>query len=194
MAEGHGLHVEFYIDAVEQPFKSEQAGRPIYEDVEFVKIMIPGDKNSIVERQASDHDKGRFPLEYARFKNGLKEEEQAVGTPLKHWPAISRAMAKEFNSFNVHTVEQLAMMSDTAKQAFGMGAQEWSRKAQAMLDVSSKSADAEKWAAENEALKQQLADMRKEFAELSARVDPEKRGPGRPRKAENAVSEVTEAL
>jgi hypothetical protein len=63
-----------------------------------------------------------------------------------------------------------------------------------MLDVSSKSADAEKWAAENESLKQQLADMRKEFAELSARVEPEKRGPGRPRKAENAVHEVTEAL
>ena len=193
MAEGHGLHVEFYIEAVKQEFASQEAGRPIYKDTEFVKIMIPGDKNYTAEREASQADKDRFALEYARFKNGLKEEEQAVGTPLKHWPAMTRSMAKEFASFNVHTVEQLAGMSDTAKQAFGMGANEWSRKAQAMLDNAAGGAAAERYAAENEALKQRIADMEKQFAELSAKVDVEKRGPGRPRK-ENAVSELTEAL
>lgn len=194
MAEGHGLHVEFYIEAVKQEFKSEQAGRPIYEDTEFVKILIPGDKNYCAERIATQADKDRFALEYARFKNGLKEEEQAIGTPLKHWPAMTRAMAKEFAAVNVHTVEQLASLSDTAKQAFGMGALEWSRKAQAMLDTAAGGALAEKYAAENEALKQQLVDMQKQFAELSAKVDGEKRGPGRPRRADNAVNELTEAL
>jgi hypothetical protein len=194
MAEGHGLHVEFFIEAVKQGFKSEEAGRPIYKDTEFVRIHIPGDKNYSAEREATAQDKERFALEYARFKNGLKDEEQAVGTPLKHWPAMSRSMAKEFAAVNVHTVEQLAVLSDTAKQAFGMGALEWSRKAQAMLDAAAGNAGAEKYAAENEALKQRIADMEKQFAELSARVDPEKRGPGRPRKAENTVNELTEAL
>ncbi|UQD69211.1 hypothetical protein JEY40_24660 [Bradyrhizobium japonicum] len=194
MAEGHGLHVEFYIEAVKQEFLSEQEGRPIYKDTEFVKILIPGDKNYCAEREATKADKDRFALEYARFKNGLKEEEQAIGTPLKHWPAMTRSMAKEFASFNIHTVEQLAGMSDTAKQAFGMGANEWSRKAQAMLDMAAGGAAAEKYATENEALKQRIADMEKQFAELSAKVDPEKRGPGRPRKPENPVHELTEAL
>ena len=193
MAEGHGLHVEFYIESVKQEFKSEEAGRPIYEDAEFVKILIPGDKNYSVEREASRADKERFPLEYARFKNGMKEEEQAVGTPLKHWPAMTRSMAKEFASFNVHTVEQLAAMSDTSKQAFGMGAQEWSRKAQAMLDSAAGSAFAEKYAVENESLKRELADLRAEMAALSARVEPEKRGPGRPPKT-NAIKELVEPL
>lgn len=194
MAEGHGLHVEFYIEAVKQDFLSEQEGRPIYKDTEFVKILIPGDKNYSAERVATENDKQRFALEYARFKNGLKEEEQAIGTPLKVWPSMTRSMVKEFASFNVHTVEQLASMSDTAKQAFGMGALEWSRKARAFLDVAGNSADAERYATENEALKQQIADLQKQFAELSAKVDTEKRGPGRPRKPENAVSELTEAL
>ncbi|MET4529149.1 hypothetical protein [Bradyrhizobium sp. JR18.2] len=194
MAEGHGLHVEFYIEAVKQEFLSEEAGRPIYKDTEFVRIHIPGDKNYSVDRAASQQDKDRFALEYARFKNGMKEEEQAVGTPLKHWAAIPRSLAKEFAAVNVHTVEQLASLSDTGKQAFGIGALEWSRKAQAMLDASAGSAGAEKYAAENEALKQRIADMEKQFAELSAKVDPEKRGPGRPRKPENAVHELTEAL
>lgn len=194
MAESHGLHVEFYIESVKQNFLSEQEGRPIYKDTEFVKIMIPGDKNYSAEREATQHDKERFALEYARFKNGMKEEEQATGTPLKHWPAISRSMAKEFAAFNVYTVEQLAGMSDTAKQAFGMGANEWSRKAQAMLDKAAGSAAVEKYAAENEALKQRIADMEKQFAELSSRIEPEKRGPGRPRRAENAINQLTEAL
>lgn len=193
MAE-HGLHVEFYIDSKRMGFLSEEAGRDIYQDAEFIKIMIPGDRYTVHEREATDHDRSKFPVEYARFKNGLKEEEQAVGTPLKHWPAMSRSLMKEFTHFNVFTVEQLAGISDTAKQAFGMGAQEWSLKAKAFLEVAGNSAAAQKYASENEALKQRLADMEAQFASLSARVDGDKRGPGRPRKAENAVHEMTEAL
>jgi hypothetical protein len=191
MAEGHGLHVEFYIESVKREFKSQEAGRPIHEDVEFIKIMIPGDKNFAPEREATKQDKDRFPLEYARFKNGIKEEEQAIGTPLKAWPAMSRSMAKDFGSFNVHTVEQLAGMSDTAMQAFGMGAREWALKAKAFLDVAGNTAAAQKYAVENETLKREMAELRGELAALSATV--EKRGPGRPRR-ENAVNEMTEAL
>ena len=194
MAEGHGLHVEFYIESVERAFLSEQAGRPIHQDVEFIKIMIPGDKNFSPEREATDYDKQRFPLEYARFKNGLKEEEQAVGTPLKAWPAISRSMAKDFSHFNIHTVEQLASMSDTAMQAFGMGAREWSTKAKAFLDIAGNSAATEKYAVENEALRREMVDMRAEMARLSASMETDKRGPGRPRKTDNPVNELTEAL
>src|SRR5437879_3568700 len=110
MAESHGLHVEFYIDSKHMPFLSEEAGRPVHQDAEFVKIMIPGDKNTLIEREAIEQDRDKFPLEYARFKNGLKEEMQAVGTPLKAWPAMSRALVKDLAHFNVHTVEQLASM------------------------------------------------------------------------------------
>jgi hypothetical protein len=194
MAEGHGLHVEFYIESKLMPFKSEQAGRPIHEDTEFIKIMIPGDKNFAPEREVNANDRDRFPLEYARFKNGLKEEEQAVGTKLKEWPAMSRSLVKEFAHFNVHTVEQLAGMSDPSIQAFGMGAREWATKAKAYLEVSGNSAAAERYAVENENLKREMADLRNELAAVSARVDAEKRGPGRPRKPENAVHELTEAL
>jgi hypothetical protein len=193
MAEGHGLHVEFYIDSKLMGFLSEQAGRPIHQDAEFVKIMIPGDAKTMHEREATDQDRDRFPLEYARFKNGMKEEMQAVGTPLKAWPAMSRSLVKDFAHFNVHTVEQLAGMSDTAMQAFGMGAREYSTKAKAFLALAENSAAAEKYAVENEALKQQIADLTRQFAELSAKVDPEKRGPGRPRST-NAVKELVEPL
>ena len=191
MAEGHGLHVEFYIESVQRAFKSEEAGRPIFEDVEFIKILIPGDKNFSPEREATEADKQRFPLEYARFKNGMKESEQAVGTPLSQWPAMTRSMAKEFNAMNVFTVEQLAGMSDQGKQAFGMGALEWSAKAKAYMDAAGGGAAIEKYAAENESLKRDMEIMRQQIAELSARSDAEKRGPGRPKRAD-AVREMVE--
>jgi hypothetical protein len=193
MAEGHGLHVEFYVDSKLMGFLSEQAGRPIHQDAEFIKIMIPGDKNTIHEREATDQDRDRFPLEYARFKNGMNEEMQAVGTPLKAWPAMSRSLVKDFAHFNVHTVEQLSNMSDTAMQAFGMGAREYATKAKAFLALAADSAAGEKYAVENEELKQQIANLQSQFAELSAKVDPEKRGPGRPRTT-NAVKELVEPL
>ena len=193
MAESHGLHVEFYVDSKRMGFLSEEAGRDVYQDAEFVKIMIPGDKNTIHEREATATDRDRFPLEYARFKNGMKEELQAVGTPLKHWPAMSRSLVKEFAHFNLHTVEQLASMSDTAMQAFGMGAREWSTKANAFLKLAGDSAAVQKFAVENNELKQRIADMEKQFAELSAQINPEKRGPGRPRST-NSVKELVEPL
>lgn len=193
MAEGHGLHVEFYVDSKRMGFKSDEAGRDIYEDAEFVKIMIPGDKNTIHEREATANDRDRFPLEYARFKNGMKEEAQAVGTPLKHWPAMSRSLVKEFAHFNLHTVEQLSTMSDTAMQAFGMGAREWSTKAKAFLALAQDSAVVQKFAVENEELKAQIAQLTSQFAELSSQVNGEKRGPGRP-KTTNAVKELVEPL
>ena len=189
MAEGHGLHVEFYLESVKQGYLSEEAGRDIHKDVEFVRIHIPGDKNYSAEREATAQDKERFALEYARFKNGIKDQEQTVGTPLIHWPAISRSMAKDFGAVNVHTVEQLAGLSDTAMQAFGLGAREWSVKAKAFIDVAGNSASAQKYAAENEELKARIAQLEDQFAALA----PEKRGPGRPRR-DNPVHELTEAL
>ena len=189
MPEGHGLHVEFFIESVKQGYLSEEAGRDIHKDVEFVKIHIPGDKNYSAEREATANDKERFALEYARFKNGMKEQEQAVGTPLIHWPAINRSMAKDFAAVNVHTVEQLAGLTDTAMQAFGLGAREWSTKAKAFLEVAGNSAAAQKYATENAELKQRIAQLEQQFAEIS-----DKRGPGRPRKPDNTVSELVEAL
>jgi hypothetical protein len=190
MAEGHGLHVEFYIDALQNGFKTEEAGRPIFEDREFVRILIPGDNKTIIERHASDEDKQRFALEYARFKNGMKELDQMGGTPLSQWPAISRSMLKEFAYFNIHTVEQLAGLSDIGKQSFGMGASEWSAKAKAYLETAGNSAAVEKYAAENETLRRDMDLLRQQIAEISART--EKRGPGRPPKASNPVHDLVE--
>lgn len=90
--------------------KSLEAGHPVYDDREYITIIVPGDKTSIVHRPVWAQDKARFARQYAQFKQG--EEQAVVGLPLKLWGGIKLGQAKEFEYFNVKTVEQLAEMSD----------------------------------------------------------------------------------
>lgn len=195
MASGHGLHVEFFTDAVKMEFRSEQEGRPIYEDRTFVKILIPGDNKTAIEREATAGDRERFHEEFARFKNNIMAAEQSVGTPLAQWAPMSRSQVKEYAHFNIHTVEQLAALSDTGKQTLGMGAQEWAAKAAAFIAKAAGSADVQKIAAENVALKARLEAMEQQFANLSAaQPGAEKRGPGRPPNPKPTASDLVERL
>lgn len=115
------VYAEFYLHPVENKAKSAEEGRPIYDEVEFVRIMVPGDKTSMIERPVRignfpKNDNHRFASQYAAFKQGL--DQNVSGTPLKEWAAISRSQVKELEFFNCRTVEQLAEMPDTAVQNF----------------------------------------------------------------------------
>lgn len=184
----HGLIVTFYTKPVKLIEESEKAGREIYRDVEHVNIIIPGDKNSEIDTKANDTLRKEYAEEYARFKAG--EKEVLTGTPLSQWPPMGRSLVKEWAYLNVHTVEQLAELSDTAKQAFGMGAAGWVEKAKAFLKVADDSSAVSEYVAENAKLKERLDEQAQLIRELSAAVKdmreqpatPERRGPGRPPK------------
>jgi hypothetical protein len=110
------LHKQFYLRPVMQATASQLADRPIYVDVEFVRILTPGDKLSIIDRIASDDDKRRFADEYAKFKAGRGEE--VVGTRLEAVPWMTRSKVEEYKYFGIHTVEQLAAANDNVGQKF----------------------------------------------------------------------------
>jgi len=120
----HGLYVKFYMNSVLDDAASTQHGRAVYKDVEFVQIMVPGDKNSLIDRpirlgfdEKSDNQK--FAREYALFKEN--KDQKVDGTPLKEGPPLSKGQIQELAYFNVTTLEQLANLSDTILQKF-MGA------------------------------------------------------------------------
>src|SRR5262245_8597318 len=98
-----GIFAQFSLEPVEQSFASQQAGRPIFEDREFIRIVIAGDKNSEVYREATQNDKERFHEIYSRFKDGLKDREQIVGTPLKQWTLLKPSQIREFEAINIFT-------------------------------------------------------------------------------------------
>jgi hypothetical protein len=128
------LYVNFYLRPVLQQTKSDEANRPIFVDVEHVRIMVPGDKLSIVDRVASPDDKARFADHYAKFKAG--QGDQVVGTRLEAVPWMSRSKVEEYKFFGIFTVEQLAVASDEVGQKF-QGFQSDKSKAQVFLDSAS---------------------------------------------------------
>lgn len=177
------LHVAFYERAVYNSFKSAKQGHPVYDNVDFVKIMKPGDSLSIIDTYANEDHKRRFPRQWALYQNKKGPEEQIVGMPVTEWPAINRAQAEELRGRKFYTVEQVAGASDLQIQSLGMMGTMMRQKAQAYLaaakNTAAVSADAEKVAK----LEAEVAQMREVLAKVNAQANmPEKKKPGRPRK------------
>lgn len=124
------LMVQFYKHPKMDQERSKEEGRPIFKEVDFVRIMSPGNKENIIERQATDLDKARFVMQYQRYQ--ANEEQGVEGTPLEEWPQITRSQVEELRYFNVRTVEQLVEMSDSNAQKF-MGIQAMKQKAEEFL-------------------------------------------------------------
>jgi len=155
------LYVKFFYHPRKNELLSTQEGRPIYEDREYIEITVPGNRDMVVCRPISDIERERFPRHYAAFRN--KAAQPNDGTPLNIWPALTKAQVEEMKFFNVHTVEQLAGMSDEQSQKF-MGIQNLRTRARAFLEESGKSAAAEK-------LSSELAKRDEEIAYLKAQME-----------------------
>lgn len=165
-----------YQEAVELKSESEKAGRPIFTDLPFIRITIPGDTNNIIERKLTEEDKRKYPKAWAEYQRG--ESQGFTGTPLEQWSQITRAQVKESKYFECHTVEQLAGLTDSHCQKMGMGFRDLREKAKAYLNVAESSAAATAQAAENERLRQEMAELRAMIADKK---------PGRPRKEDAEV-------
>jgi len=162
------LYVKFFVAPLQSKEKTLAEGRPIYEDKEFISIMVPGDKHNIVTREARVGDNRRFPKQYQNFKNN--NEELVDGTPLEKWPLVSPAQVEEMKFFNVRTVEQLASISDSAAQKF-MGINQLKNRAKEYLEAAKDAApvtqlqgELAKRDEEIDAMKNSMEEMRKELA------------------------------
>lgn len=174
-----GIFAQFTLEPSEQTFLSEKEGRPIFADKEFIRILIAGDKNSEVFREATENDKTRFHEVYKRFKDGLEGRDQLVGTPLSQWTLLKPSQIRELEAINIFTVEQLAAISDSMKQRLGMGANELVASAAAYLGSAKDASMAGALAAENERLKSDMEAMKLQVQELASRLeDQDKRGRG----------------
>lgn len=126
------LHVQFYSRPILQTKLSEEAGRPIYKDVDHVRVMIPGDKLNIIDRIASTDDQQRFAAHWEKYKSGKGDE--IIGTRLEVVPWMTRGKVEEYKFFNIHTVEQLAHAADGVGSKFP-GFQQDKQRAQQFLEA-----------------------------------------------------------
>ena len=139
------LYVHFYLRAVLNNFKSAQKGRPIFDEQDYIRIIVPGDKNTVIDTKVTPEYQMRFAAQFEKYK---KNQSQAVsGTPLEVWPQMTVGQVAELKAMNVHTVEQLAELPDNLAQRI-MGSHDLRRRAQAFLDAAAGDAANSKMAAE----------------------------------------------
>jgi hypothetical protein len=155
------LSATFFLEAVEDPAASAEAGRPIFKEEEWVRIMVPGDKDNIVVRSVRAIDKELYAAQYAAFKN--RQEQPVVGTPLDKVPFLSKARVLEFQAVGLKTAEQVRDMSDTLAQKF-MDAHGIRKRIGDFLLAAADGAPMEKLQAE-------LADRDAKIAQLMAAVE-----------------------
>jgi len=153
------LAVQFYKKSVKQDDASNEAGRPIFKEFDFVRIMIPGDNLTEIDTYAQESHKQRFPRQWAHYQNQVANHEDIIGTPLDQWPQITRSQADELRGLKFHTVESIADCSDQQLQRIGMVAgmspHNFRIKAKAFLNLANDSAEVAQREAELQALREE---------------------------------------
>lgn len=150
----NGVLVAFYKDAVQNNFKTSEAGRPIFDEKVFVHLQTPGDTQTEIRRIATQQDEKKFPKAWAAFQSG--EEVVLEGTPLEQWPGVTTSQVKELAYVNVRTVEQLVGVSDANIQKLGPGYAKLKQNAKIWIDRATADANASKIARENQQLKDRI--------------------------------------
>lgn len=178
-----GVTPVFFIEPIPDDKATEAAGAVRMREQEMVRIVVAGDMLNIATSPVTEELKVRFAFQYDAWK--VKRQEMHIeGTPLKNWPMISAIRIAEFNAVGIFSVENLAAVSDTNIGKLADG-RIWREKAIAWLESAEKNGAAAKYAAENERLRGDIEDLQKQVSELVAAS--EKRGPGRPRKEQEAA-------
>jgi hypothetical protein len=153
------LAVQFYKKSVKQDIASAEAGRPIFKEFDFVRIMIPGDNLTEIDTYAQESHKARFPRQWAHYQNQVANHKDIIGTPLEQWPQVTRSQADELRGLKFHTVESIADCSDQQLQRIGMVAgmspHNFRLKAKAFLNLANDSAEVAQREAELQALRQE---------------------------------------
>ena len=153
------LAVQFYKKSVKQDIASDEAGRPIFKEFDFVRIMIPGDNLTEIDTYAQESHKQRFPRQWAHYQNQVSNHQDIIGTPLDQWPQVTRSQADELRGLKFHTVESIADCSDQQLQRIGMVAgmspHNFRLKAKAFLNLANDSAEVASREAEMQALREE---------------------------------------
>jgi hypothetical protein len=177
----------FYMHTTENPAKSKKEGRPIFDEMEVCEVRMAANKQTVgvfpaheVFKKISRNDGSYEELTYAiafneqyrKFK--ANEAQDMSGTPLSEAPFLSQGKRLELKALNVHTVEALAAVDGQPLKLLGMTGREMKNQAIAYLAKAGGSADVTRLAADNVALSEQMAEMRKQIEELTAAAKPAK--------------------
>lgn len=174
MQDDKSLVVEFFVGKKLLGAKSQEAGREIYEDREFVKIQIKGQDKQVVVEEVKPFHKQKYPISYNLFQMG--KPLPVVGTPIGQLPGVGPSLVHSLQGLQLRTIEDVADLTDeNTLSSIGMGARDLVTRAKAFIQKAMPKAVALE--EENKALREQLTAMNERLTAME-----QKRKGGRPRK------------
>jgi len=90
---------------------SKAAGAPVHKSADMVTIYQAGEKDNQIEVVNELH-KRRWPQHWAQYQQGVEQMES--GTPLAILFPTNPALVADLARYNVHTVQALASVADSA--------------------------------------------------------------------------------
>lgn len=119
------VNATFYMYAPVDHWASAENGiKTFRKEIPFIKIEVPGDKNTVIERPADGNDAKRWPEKWLYFQMNsgmISGEENIPGWKLDDWDALVADQKRQLKHLRFHTVEQLAGASDAQINSIGMG-------------------------------------------------------------------------
>lgn len=169
------------------------SGKPEYDNVDYILLQIPGDKDCVPHRPATfcggakaigDPEAWAQPCrapadglgrprldecDVHRFPDEWArykagQTEQTTGTPLRNWPGIDPASVDELAYYKVYTVESLASINDSNAEKFFALRQ----RAKDFIEASKKTVGAQQFRSELDAKDRQLKAMQDQINQLLA--------------------------
>lgn len=172
------LAVRFFRKAVQEPEKTLEAGRPIFVERDFIQIMVPGDKSTIIVRpvKPGKGDALRFARQYEHWK-ATQTNLEAEGTLLEVWGKMTLSQIEEYRYFGIRTVEHLSELRDDIALKIP-GSMELKRKAVSFIALTKEEAPIKKLMAELETRDNAIASLEnalKEQGEALKRLEAAQR-------------------
>ena len=160
------LAIRFFTKAKQNTEESQKQGRPIFSEVDYIQIMVPGDRNNTIVRPVTPQDQDRFRRQYEHWKSS-KKDEAVIGTPLEAWGVMSLAQIEEYRYYGIRTIDQLADLRDDVCQKI-MGGAQLKQKAQAFLEAMKAEAPMKVMQAELATRDNEIESLKKALADQGA--------------------------
>lgn len=158
------LFVVFYRGAKLNDQKTSEAGRPVHDDVDFIRIVVPGQRDTVVAEADYSYQQ-RFPKQWAQYK--ANAEQFGSGTPLSEVTWLTPAQIADMRAMNIRTVEQLAAVPDSNAHAV-MGFHGLKQRAVAYLEAAAGNAPLIKLQSELEKRDAQIAELQSQLKQVIA--------------------------
>ena len=107
-----GLVCRFFVIPMQNEALSQEAGRPIFEDKEYIEYHGIGDRSTVIAEEVNENHKFRWGKQYAQYRR-YGVDAPTTGTPLGEVPWMSKSQIEEFKYLKILSIEDLANVSDS---------------------------------------------------------------------------------